>query len=309
MEDVEESKENSTENTRKRILPNRTTRGLRMKVLEGKELEAENDLYNTYFCEKSSDDDFNVEEESGGEDSFDSDFAKEDNAEEGEEQDEEEQDEQDDSEILRKIKSGKRRKAEENNIDIDNLDIEKIDQIELQRDMGIEIVQEACEEVIEKPKKKGKKPKRRGKAFIDDEDSYLQRKRIFPKPISKKHKKQKVEIDNITININKDNVLEEEKIKKDKAKAKDSQTVKFSYLQDKPSQKDLLFEAIFTEIYNKKSLEEMQRLEDLNKRELISSSKRQFNEYIRSFKTEKDIDAIEEKNKLNPDKKSNISIT
>lgn len=56
--------------------------------------------------------------------------------------------------------------------------------------------------------------------------------------------------------------------------------VKLSY-QEKLSQKDLLYEAIFTELYNIKSLEDMQRLEELNKRDVNYSSKKQFVEFIK----------------------------
>ncbi len=56
--------------------------------------------------------------------------------------------------------------------------------------------------------------------------------------------------------------------------------LKLSY-HEKLSQKDLLYEAIFTELYNIKSLEDMQRLEELNKRDVNYSSKRQFSEFIK----------------------------
>jgi hypothetical protein len=55
---------------------------------------------------------------------------------------------------------------------------------------------------------------------------------------------------------------------------------KLSY-QEKLTQKDLLYEAIFTELYNIKSLEDMQRLEELNKRDVNYSSKKQFSEFIK----------------------------
>jgi len=52
-------------------------------------------------------------------------------------------------------------------------------------------------------------------------------------------------------------------------------------MQDKPSQKDLLFEAIFTEIYNMKSLENIQKLEELNKRDSNNLNKKQFSDFIK----------------------------
>jgi hypothetical protein len=56
---------------------------------------------------------------------------------------------------------------------------------------------------------------------------------------------------------------------------------KLSY-HEKLSQKDLLYEAIFTELYNIKSLEDMQRLEELNKRDVNYSNKKQFSEFIKT---------------------------
>lgn len=62
--------------------------------------------------------------------------------------------------------------------------------------------------------------------------------------------------------------------------------VKLSY-HEKLSQKDLLYEAIFTELYNIKSLEDMQRLEELNKRDVNYSSKKQFSEFIKTVRKTK----------------------
>jgi hypothetical protein len=47
------------------------------------------------------------------------------------------------------------------------------------------------------------------------------------------------------------------------------------------SQKELLYEAIFTEIFNNQSLEELRRMEELNKRELPSTIKKKFNEFVK----------------------------
>lgn len=48
-----------------------------------------------------------------------------------------------------------------------------------------------------------------------------------------------------------------------------------------PSQKQLLYEAIFTEIYNNQSLEELRRMEDLNKRELPNTIRKKFQDHIK----------------------------
>lgn len=60
--------------------------------------------------------------------------------------------------------------------------------------------------------------------------------------------------------------------------------VRYNFMQEKLSQKDLLIEAIFTEYYNIQSLQEMQRLEDLNKKEMPTQGRRQFTEYVRILK-------------------------
>ena len=243
-----------------------------MKVLQGKELEEEDEIYNLLFGEKSSDEDFNISNPNE-EDSFDSDFDNNDDA------------------------SGENQEQKTEEVDAD-----KIAEEETKKEAGIF---EDFEESNIKSKKKEKAPKRR-KAFIDeDDDDYLKRKRKSYKTnnIKKAKKIKSDDIDNdIEVDIDQSSendelmqyndvdykkkiILEEENTKKEKAKLKEKETVRYSYMQDKPSQRDLLFEAIFTEIYNKKSLEEMQRLEDLNKRESASSNKKQFNEYVRFFKT------------------------
>lgn len=51
--------------------------------------------------------------------------------------------------------------------------------------------------------------------------------------------------------------------------------------QPLPSQKELLYEAIFTEIFNNQSLEELRRMEEINKRDLPSTIKKKFNEFVK----------------------------
>jgi vacuolar protein sorting-associated protein 72 len=60
-----------------------------------------------------------------------------------------------------------------------------------------------------------------------------------------------------------------------------SSAPKYTYMQEKLSQKELLLEAIFTEYYNIQSLQEMQRLEDLNKKEMSAPGKKQFAEFVK----------------------------
>ncbi len=69
-------------------------------------------------------------------------------------------------------------------------------------------------------------------------------------------------------------------------------------MQEKLSQKELLLEAIFTEYYNIQSLQEMQRLDDLNKKEMSAPGKKQFAEFVRIVKglgPEEAEDIIEDK--------------
>lgn len=86
----------------------------------------------------------------------------------------------------------------------------------------------------------------------------------------KNFKKQKIYDEDY--NVNKKNIP--------RANNQQQIPVKLSY-HEKLSQKDLLYEAIFTELYNIKSLEDMQRLEELNKRDVNYSNKKQFPEYIK----------------------------
>jgi len=78
--------------------------------------------------------------------------------------------------------------------------------------------------------------------------------------------------------------------------------LKLSY-PEKLSQKDLLYEAIFTELYNIKSLEDMQKLEELNKRDLNYSYKKQFSEFIKIKRKLFNNDRVKVKNNEKENKK------
>jgi vacuolar protein sorting-associated protein 72 len=78
--------------------------------------------------------------------------------------------------------------------------------------------------------------------------------------------------------------IKKEKTVTKKEKIEKETPVKYNFVQDKPSQKEILFEAIFTELLNQKSLEEMQRLEDMNKREMNTTNKKKLTEYVRIIK-------------------------
>lgn len=57
---------------------------------------------------------------------------------------------------------------------------------------------------------------------------------------------------------------------------------KRSYKVEEKTQEDLLFQSIYTEMFNIKSLEEMQKLEELNKKENYTSGIKKFVDYVRS---------------------------
>ena len=81
-------------------------------------------------------------------------------------------------------------------------------------------------------------------------------------------------------------------------------------IQDKViSQEQRLLESIFTELTNKQSLKTMQKLEDLNKREILYTSKKAFKDYVKITNSERHI--IEEKvneQKINNENKTNENI-
>lgn len=96
-------------------------------------------------------------------------------------------------------------------------------------------------------------------------------------------------------------------IKKFKKQEKsESAPVKYTFMQEKLSQKELLLEAIFTEYYNIQSLQEMQRLEDLNKKEMSTPGKKQFTEFVRIIKGVASSDRGVEENQENKEIKENF---
>ena len=123
------------EKGKKKILPQRHNRGLRMAELEKNEEKlGENDMYKEIFKEDSSDDDFNP--------SLDASSAEE------AEVDNEESEE---SESIEEVRQKK--KKEEEIIDIDQIDIDKIDMMEDLRDQGVDVSDEdELERAIKKRK-------------------------------------------------------------------------------------------------------------------------------------------------------------
>ena len=157
-----------------------------------------------------------------------------------------------------------------------------------------------------KKQKKRPKIKRRitNKNFIDnddkEDDDLLNKKRQRVKFHRKDNEKSRnlknnkhiiISNDYSLITVNKgylkkniivSNVNKKVTFKEETKKEKNTDFIKVSNLiREKPSQKDLLYEAIFTEIYNIKSLEDMQRLEELNKRDTTNNNKKHFSEFVK----------------------------
>ena len=388
-----DSLENSTENTKKRILPNRPGRGKLMKLLQEKEPDEEDELYNMIFAEKSSDEEFNPSHTELSEDSKNS----QEKVSDLEENSEKEHVSKVESEIsieeelpkhtrprpkikmikkenrARESKTNRNKKEIDEILDIDLLDIDKIDEIEEMKDKGIFPHEISSEEVSDdedeeesfgrgkkKKVKSKKKPMNKAnninlyntnqkvveyptlsrksyrKTFIDDEepDTFMKkRQRPFTKKIKKKEKTSRKFFpvnsnvvynrdDPDTIIINKavfddensndfgqdkeDDIMEyNDEFFKDQQKQNiqfeednkkiikkfnkipektEGAVVKYNFMQEKLSQKDLLIEAIFTEYYNIQSLQEMQRLDDLKKKEMPTQGRREFTEYVRIVK-------------------------
>lgn len=333
IDELPDSPENSTENTRKKVLPTRRNRGLRLNALKGRELEEENEYYNQIFADRDSDEEFDPDADKlSKDDSFDSDFGKVDNTVNNESA----------LNVHTKTTTSSRRNRNSNSkeeiIDLDDLDIDLIDNMDNDdyenEDNDEEGAEEDEDEGLTSKKKKGiasgknkrlngskglklgskktdsnnVKPKRYSKAFIDeddeDEDFKRKRKRTFKTPTKPLKKAKLKQLENeTTVIVNKSilneknyhDILEynddsyftnkqlEEETKKEKTKLRES-NISSKYGQDKLTQKDLLFEAIFTEMYNQKSLEELQRLEELNKKDISTSNKKSFVDYVRSVK-------------------------
>ena len=289
----------------KKILPERKNRGLRMKTLEGDELKEEDAFYKQVFGEANSDDDFDPDRSKlSDKDSFDTDFEKEESEKHGNLYDNS-SDEQ--VKIIRRKKikrkrnpiklmkiSNKEERSSNDNVSFQNQD-DEIDNNDENENFSNEnednlfdekqkenSESESSEEIIRKVVKKKKAHQKFTKKFIDEndynDDEYLNKKRYKPSihllktKQQKAAKRQKIK-QNITSNeIDKDTkVLGQFK----------------NEVCEKPSQKDLLFEAIFTEIYNIRELENIERMEELNKQDTSNLNKKQFVDFIKTLRTVK----------------------
>jgi len=302
-------------NLQKKILPARKNRGLRMKSLEGQELEEEDEFYKKVFGEGTSDDEFDpFKAKLSDKDSFDTDFGKEESVKNGNLFDNSSDDEN--VTIIRKKKTKKKRSAikivkKSKGDNLDNEDHIKIninDSNEIgdndgneheDHDNDMSEKSESSEEEVIIRKKKKHAPKRINKKFIDandeDEEGFLNKKRYKPSAHLLKIKQQKEK------SREKAKLLKEKRFDKDiekESKVSNQKSSNSEINNNKPTQKDLLFEAIFTEIYNIRELENIERLEELNKQDNSNSNKKQFVDYIKTLRTVKNLNDENEGNYL-----------
>lgn len=182
------------EKGKKKILPQRHNRGLRMAELEKNEEKlGENDMYKEIFKEDSSDDDFNP--------SLDASSAEE------AEVDNEESEE---SESIEEVRQKK--KKEEEIIDIDQIDIDKIDMMEDLRDQGVDV---SDEDELERAIKKRKFSSEDDSDDFDDEDYGSKRKKKKKKPIKKKKPMIKKKSTIISIENEAEQTIQQEKEEED----------------------------------------------------------------------------------------------
>ena len=308
----------STDLTMKKQLPERKNRGLRMKQLEGVELEKENEIYNAFFAENSSDEEFSlsVDKIEKNEDSFDSDFNNTEQESDKENVEEELIEIKNKSNVLVNLKArGKSLKL----LKRKRLNLKKAPIVECMKmeskpigfkankselnDIEVQIFKdyqsdEENDRKSRKTKDRNKEIEKTGKKNEGTQKyTSLRKKKLKKFDLGKRqYKKHNTEKNRRKINEQysedkelgielseydendegeKRNRINEEKRKKMKEKES------FYHSHDKPSQKDMLYEAIFTEIYNIKSLENLQKLEELNKREITTVNKKQIKDHVR----------------------------
>ena len=127
------------------------------------------------------------------------------------------------------------------------------------------------------------------KSIIINKKIYVEDEQIEEK-ITKKQKKLEREEENRKniINFNLEQEMDTKNIIQ-KFKEQEKEKKQFSFHDKIISQEQRLFESIFTEWSNKKSLLTMQKLEDLNKRENNFSSKKNLTDFIKIINSEKHI--------------------
>ena len=141
----------------------------------------------------------------------------------------------------------------------------------------------------------------------NDEERERKEERKKKKKEKEKEKEEDKEKENERINFDLEQEIDTKNIiMKYKQQERDK---KLFGIQDKViSQEQRLLESIFTELTNKQSLKTMQKLEDLNKREVLYTSKKAFKDYVKITNSERHI--IEEKanEQNNTENKTNENI-
>lgn len=129
--------------------------------------------------------------------------------------------------------------------------------------------------ILKESNKRTKTKKEKYEQFINDQKKT---KAVKPK-INDSNESQPILKSIIPSNIISKSQIKDEKW--DKLQKLDSQLASQLNLQNR-TQKDLLLESIVTEIFNNQSLENLQRLEDLNKKEISGIfAKKKFNEFVK----------------------------
>ena len=147
------------------------------------------------------------------------------------------------------------------------------------------------------------------KKIYDENDAEKESQKEDKKKKKKETIKQKDEEDeNISFNLEEE-IDTKNIIKKYKQQERDKK--QFGIQNKVISQEQRLLESIFTELTNKQSLKTMQKLEDLNKREYTTTSRKILKDSIRIINSQRHILEAEkekEKEKLNSNKKQVIEV-
>jgi hypothetical protein len=135
----------------------------------------------------------------------------------------------------------------------------------------------------------------------DEEKELMKEEKKKKKKEKEKIKDEEKDFENETISFDLDQETDTKNIiKKYKQQEKDKK--QFGIQNKVISQEQRLLESIFTELTNKQSLKTMQKLEDLNKREYTSTTRKILKDSIRIINSERHI-IEEEKEKNNPENK------
>ena len=135
----------------------------------------------------------------------------------------------------------------------------------------------------------------------DEEKELMKEEKKKKKKEKEKIKDEEKDFENETISFDLDQETDTKNIIK-KYKQQERDKKQFGIQNKVISQEQRLLESIFTELTNKQSLKTMQKLEDLNKREYTSTTRKILKDSIRIINSERHI-IEEEKEKNNPENK------